>query len=261
MSKSSASNLLKNFCYVEYLYVAAFLSNILCTIFQSMCANLICVQIWLQIAPDQWPRRGHSGRSPAALELHSLERDKVLTSCITVLMRDQTLPCGPKWVKGEVFNFRRTVVHFLRANYPETCHLNRMRPHAYWQNKGLEWLWWYPTLTVWFESCSRTCSWTKCAKNVCWSRQSAHSGVRGRHIFLRPTYWRAVRCREAASQTRLLLPRAIPGSACQLGFPILRQFHFREQTWVADFTYGYRVVREFLFKSWDFWEPTKIGVL
>ena len=150
---------------------------------------------------------------------------------------------------------------FLGANYPEMCHLNRMRPYAYWQNKGLEWLWWYPTLTVWFESCSRTCSWTKCAKNVCWSRQSAHSGVRGRHIFLRPTHWRAVRCREAASRTRLLLPRAIPGSACQLGFPILRQFHFREQTWVADFTYGYRVVQEFLFKSWDFWEPTKIGVL
>ena len=56
---------------------------------------------------------------------------------------------------------------FLETNYPETCHLNRMRPCAYWQNKGLEWLWWYPTLTVWFESCSRTCSWTKFAKNVC----------------------------------------------------------------------------------------------
>ena len=76
--------------------------------------------------------------------------------------------------------------------------------------------------------------------------------MRGRHIFLRPTHWRAVRCREAASRTRLLLPRAIPGSSCQLGVPILRQFHFREQIWVADFTYSYRVVREFLFKSWDF---------
>ena len=88
MSKSSASNLLKNFCYVEYLHAAAFLSNTLCTIFQSMCTNLICVQIWLQITPDQWLRRGHSNKSPAALELHSLERDKVLTSCITILMSD-----------------------------------------------------------------------------------------------------------------------------------------------------------------------------
>ena len=73
-----------------------------------MCANLICVQIWLQIAPDQWPRRGrgHSSRSPAALELHSLERDKVLTSCITILMSKQILPRGPKWVKREVSTFR-----------------------------------------------------------------------------------------------------------------------------------------------------------
>ena len=121
MSKSSASNLLKNFCYVEYLYVAAFLSNILCTIFQSMCANLICVQIWLQIAPDQWPRRGHSSRSPAAFELQSLERDKVLTSCITILMSDQTLPRGPKWVKREVFNFRRTVAHSFLKPITQRC--------------------------------------------------------------------------------------------------------------------------------------------
>ena len=111
LHKPSASNLSKNFCYVEYLHAAAFFVKY-STIFQSLCANLFSVQIWLQIAPDQWPRRGHSSRSPAALELHSFERDKVLTLCITILMSDQTLPRGPKWVKNEVFNFRRTVARW-----------------------------------------------------------------------------------------------------------------------------------------------------
>ena len=80
-------------------------------------------------------------------------------------------PNPPPWAKvSEKRGFQLSEdcgTLFLETNYPETCHLNRMRPCAYWQNKGLEWLWWYPTLTVWFESCSRTCSWTKFVKNVC----------------------------------------------------------------------------------------------
>ena len=47
--------------------------------------------------------------------------------------------------------------------------------------KGLEWLWWYPFLTMWFKSCSWTCFWTKCAREhflitvVCafWSARTA----------------------------------------------------------------------------------------
>ena len=55
-------------------------------------------------------------------------------------------------------------------------------------------------------------------------------------------------CRETAPRTRLVLPRAIPGSSFQLGFPTLRQFHFREQNLSRRF-YGYGAVRELMFKS------------
>ena len=40
--------------------------------------------------------------------IHS-SRIRYLTSRIANLMRDRTLPRGPKWVKREVFNFWRTV--------------------------------------------------------------------------------------------------------------------------------------------------------
>ena len=76
-----------------------------------------CVQIW---------------RSQAALELHSLKRNKVLD---LVHCNLDARPDPPPWAKVseergiQLLEDRGTL--FIGANYPETCHLDHMRPNAF----------------------------------------------------------------------------------------------------------------------------------
>ena len=65
----------------------------------------------------------------------------------------------------------------LGVNYSETCQLNCMRSSGYFHDKGsgLKWLWWYPALTVRFESCSWVCCYVD---KTCPRAPAGHGGMR-----------------------------------------------------------------------------------
>ena len=129
LHKPSASNLSKNFCYVEYLHAAAFFVKYSMYHFS---VNVYKFNLCTNMAPD-------NARSMTASWSQQQESSGPWTAFTwegqgTYLMHynlDER-PNPPPWAKvSEKRGFQLLEdcgTIFLETNYPEKCHLNRMRP-------------------------------------------------------------------------------------------------------------------------------------